>query len=114
MLGVALSGVLDAAEGRQQFGDAGCGQGQLVALGRFKFAQQGCAGRFQHRSDLQQTRGRDAVHAPLVLLDLLEGHACAGGQLRLSDTQFLTTGADASADGDVYGINCVVHVGLRA
>ncbi|MNT69874.1 hypothetical protein D3C72_2082180 [compost metagenome] len=108
-----MRGVLDPAEGGQKFGDARGGQRKLVALGRRQLAQQGGAGRFQDRGDLQKTGGGDAIDAPLILLNLLEGDAGAGGQLRLSDTKFFATRTDASADGDVYGIYCVVHLGLR-
>lgn len=111
--GVALVAVADGAEGRQQFRYARLSQNQIVALGGVQFAQQGRAGRFQHGGDLQQTRGRDAVHAALVLLDLLEGHACAGRQLGLGDAEFFAAGADAGADRDVNGVYCVAHNNLR-
>ena len=39
-----MGGVLNAAEGRQQFGDARGGQRKLVAFRRLQFAQQGRAG----------------------------------------------------------------------
>jgi len=77
-----------------------------------QFAQQGRAGRLQHRRDLQQASGRNTIHAALVLLNLLEGHSGAGGQLGLGDTEFFAAAADASSDRHVNGVYCVGHWGL--